>query len=334
MVDINLLGDDQTPFEGEENEKEFQENYESDLNEPTSSSYISSGHIDDSDYAKMMGRGGSKKIIYILAASSIILLVVVAYFIYQSGKGGKTVPSYQPMTSGSEAQPPVSEDTSTTFNMQPEENVITTPPLAPALREKVVKYRQGIRTVNNILNTIPTNVNFTMISYNDGKFLLEFLAGSDGEINNVNSQLKQNLYSAEINLLSKENRNIQNRRFRQALFNGNVAISQDIADAGLVEPTYLSAPELESQLTNICQQVGLKIRQFDTGVNKSEGEFQILPIKFKAIGPKESIISFLQQLLNANYNINFSKISLIASETDLTNPNITLVLNIGLYSKF
>jgi len=92
MVDINLIGDDQTQFEGEDNEKEFQESYESDLNEPTPSSYMSSGHIDDSDYTRMISRGGSKKLVYILAVCSVILLAVVAWFlIFQQGKGKRTI---------------------------------------------------------------------------------------------------------------------------------------------------------------------------------------------------------------------------------------------------
>ncbi len=39
MVDINLIGDDQTRFEGEEKEKEkeFHESFETELNEPACS---------------------------------------------------------------------------------------------------------------------------------------------------------------------------------------------------------------------------------------------------------------------------------------------------------
>ena len=60
-------------------------------------------------------------------------------------------------------------------------------------------------------------------------------------------------------------------------------------------------------------------------------EFMILPIKFKAIGQKSNIFTFLQQLVSSNINIGFSKISLIAKEIDLSNPDFTLLLNIGLY---
>jgi hypothetical protein len=331
MVDINLIGDDQSQFEGEENEKEFQESYESDLNEPAPSSYVGSGHIDDSDYSRVLSRGGSKKIVYILAACSIILLAVVAWFIFQPGKGKKT--TYEPpVTTFSEPETTTYEDTSGALNFETEANVIPTSPLSPALRERIVKSYRGINTVSNILNAIPSNINFTMISYSDGKFLLEFLSAGDADINHVNSQLQQTLYSANVNLLSKDNRNIQSRQFRQALVNGNVDINQSPGELNNPqEPIYLSSADLQNQLASICQQAGLTIKQFDAGLEKADGQFMILPIKFKATGQKSHISAFLQQLINANINISFSKISLIANEADLSDPKITLLLNIGLY---
>ncbi len=97
------------------------------------------------------------------------------------------------------------------------------------------------------------------------------------------------------------------------------------------EPTYLSSTDLQNQISNISRQAGLTIKQFDAGREKAEGGFMILPIIFKARGQKSNILSFLQQLNSANLNISFAKISLIANEAELTDPNITLLLNIGLY---
>jgi len=332
MVDINLIGDDQTQFEGEDNEKEFRESYESDVNEPAPSNYMTGGNIDDSDYTRMMSRGGSKKLIYILAACSIILLAVVLWIIFgQPGKGNKII-TEQPISTLSETETTTFEDTSKAYNFETEPDIIPTTPLAPALRERIVKSYRGISTVSDILNTIPSNINFTMISYSDGKFLMEFLAAGDADINQVNSQLQQNLIAANVSVISKDDRNIQNRRFRQALVNGNVDINRSSGELNNPqEPTYLNSTELQNQLAIICQQSGLTIKQFDAGMEKTEGEFMILPIKFKAIGQKGSILTFLQQLLNANINISFSKIALIASDTDLNDPKVTLVLNITSY---
>lgn len=328
MVDINLIGDDQAQQEGEENEKDFRDTYESDIDEPTPSHYMGSGHIDDSDYTKVISRGGSKKLVYILAACSIILLAVVAYFMFQPGKSKK--PVFEPTTTVPE--PKIVEDTTQAFSFEPTSDMVSTQPILPALRDKIVKSHKGINTVRDILNTIPSNINFTMITYSDGKFLFEFLAASDADIENVNNQLKQNLYSANINLVSKDNRNIQRRQLRQALVNGDVDLNQ--ITSGLTspqEPAYLSSSELQNQLSNICRQSGLTIKQFDAGLEKSDGDFMDLPIKFKAVGSKDNILAFLQQLLSQNINISFSKISLIANDVGMTDSNITLLLNMELY---
>ncbi len=332
MVDINLIGDDQARFEGEEKEKDFHESFERELNEPAPTSYVSTSPLDDSDFTQVISRGGSKRNIYILAACSIILLAVAAWVIFKPLKSDKRI-NEPPPTALTEIENATQADTTSAFNFQSDTSLIPpTVSLSPALRDKIIKSHRGINTVNNIINTIPSNVNFTSILYSDGAFLLEFLAGDDADINNVNNQLKQNLYSADVKLLSKENRTVQNRQFRQALLNGSVNISQTRGDGeNAQEPSYLGAADLHNQIANISRQAGLTLRQFDTGKEKSEGEFMILPIIFKASGQKSNILSFLQQLNMANLNISFSKISLIANEADLTNPNIILMLNIGLY---
>jgi len=321
MVDINLIGDDQTDFEGEEKKREFQNTYETDSNEPTPSSYTSRGTMEDADYT--LGRGRSKKTIYLLVFSSIILLAVVVYFLLQQGKGKKAIPE----TTATQNETLTVDDTSG-FGLDNQPGTAMGIALDPSLREKITTNYRGINTVNKIIKTIPANVNFTMISYSDGKFLLEFLANSDADINNVNSQLQQSLAPSEINLLSKETRSIQNKQVRQALVNGNVNLNQSLGDITISqEPTYLSTTELKTQLTAICQQAGLSIKQYDSGLEKSEGAFRISPIKFQAVGQKANVLAFLQQLLNQNLNISFSKISLI----NLHEANITLVLNINLY---
>lgn len=331
MVDINLIGDDQAQFEGEENEKEFQESYESDMNEPTPSSFIGDSSIDDSDYTRMISRGGSKKLVYILTACGIILIAAVAWVIFQPREAKKTTSYESPMTTLSDTETKTFEDSASGFNLEPEPSVMPTSPLAPALRERIVKSNRGISTVNNVLNSISSNINFTMIQYSDGKFLVEFLAASDADINQVNSQLQQNLYAANVKLLSKEDRTIQNRRLRQALVNGNVNIDQATGESNPQEPTYLSSADLQNQLSNTCRQAGLTMKLFDAGREKADGEFMIMPIQFKATGQKSNILAFLQQLISSNINISFFKIILITKEVDLSNPTITIVLNIGLY---
>ena len=59
MVDINLIGDDQDQFE-DDNEKDFNDNYNSDSNDFDQSSYMKGGAMDNQDYTKVIRKGGSK----------------------------------------------------------------------------------------------------------------------------------------------------------------------------------------------------------------------------------------------------------------------------------
>lgn len=326
MVDINLIGDDQDQFDGEENDKDkdFQDSFESDVGEHESGNYMSDSGIDGSEYSNYMNRGGSKKSVYILIAGSIILLFIVGYFLIYSGK------DKEPETSTYLTEQPAADDTVDTSSLEDETATMST--VSPAVREKLRKSQAGVNTVSNIITTVPENVNFTMITYNDGKFLVEFLANNDNAITNVNSNLKQKLYDSEMKILSRNRRNIMGRSYRQALMNGNVNVGDGSGEFGTIrEPKYLNANDLKNQLSRLCGQSGLALKQFDAGKNKIEGDFEIVPIKFRAVGTKSNILNFLQQVVDENVNINFTKISLIANDVDLSDSNISLVLNIELY---
>lgn len=323
MVDINLIGDDQTQFDPEENEKSYRSGFESDANEPERSSYMSDSSMEGSDYPNYANRGGSKKMTYFLVGGGFILLAIVAYFLFFGNKDKDGSEYLEMQTTAEETL------ADSTAAMQTPPAISTLP---PALQEKLLKSQKSIRTVSNIIMNVPETVNFTMISYNDGKFLGEFLASSESAIDNLNSDLKQKLYSVDMKILSRNNRNIQGRSFRQALMNGNVDLSESASGAdALREPRYLSVAEMKNQLTSLCTQSGIKMRQFDAGKNKIVGSFQVVPIKFRAVGSKSGILTFLQQVRDENVNLDFSKISLIANDVDLNDSSLTLVLNIELY---
>jgi len=331
MVDINLIGEDQPREDGQENnEQAFRSSYEPESNEPTASSYMSGGTFDESDYARFASRGGSKKMVYILAAFSVILLAAVVWFMLQSSKGKKAglqTPPVQQRT----AEQVVPEQSSTPISSAPETSFPPSATISPALRDRIIKSHQGLATVSEIITAIPSNVNFTILSYSDGAFFVEYLATDDAAITAASNQLQQTIAPAEVKVLSKENRTIQNRSFRQALVNGNVNVRQSSADLATISaPSYVTGSELQRQFANIAQQTGLTIKQFEMGREKAEGEFSVLPIVFRAQGPKNGILAFLQQIKDANLNLSFAKISVIPGAT-LNNTNITLLLNIALY---
>ncbi len=337
MVDINLIGDDQTQFEDDDNEKDFQDTYSSDANELNQDSYMRGETIDNSEYAKVLRRGRSKVGVYILFFVVIIILAITVYILFI--KPQKTVTKKQPGIE-SIADTGITDDTS--FTEQPvtsaESDFETTTPttttaaLSPSLREKITHLNRAVNTIVDIMNGIPSNVNFTMISYSNGKFLFELLSQEGDDLSQISSMLEQSITSADVQIVSQDIRYISGRKFNQALVSGSVGSSQSMQRPGAYQrPAFLSVAEFQQQLTSISAENGLTIKQFDDGIEKTESNFILTPIIFRASGLKGSIESMLRQLVSANLNVTLNKISLISNDVDLSSPYITLVLNITLY---
>lgn len=331
MVDINLIGDDQDQFD-EDNEKEFRENYNSESNDFDQGSYMKEGAMDNQDYTKVIRRGGSKAGVYILFIIVIVLLAVTAYILFKPAKTSDiTQPDQQLIT---ETQ--FDEDTARVDESQMDQfdssQALDT--ISPELRAKVIQSQVGITTIEQIVNTIPANVDFTMITYSDGVFLSELLASRSSDIDNVNSLLEQKLSSADVKVLSRDTRNVSGKQYYQALINGT--LNQDEmsgATSTAQPPMFLSTEEFHQSLTAMCQESNLTVKQFDTAIEKNVGGLIIQPIKFRAFGLKANATSILNQILSENMNISFSKISLIANDIDLSNPYVALVMNIELYKE-
>lgn len=324
MVDINLIGDDQTQDDGDKGKQDFQNSFESEYNEPTPATFGGRGGLDETEFPGMPSqRSSNKKTVYLLVFASIALLALVGYFFIKSGQGKKGPASITDRRTTTDT---------TGFMTGADRSMMPAAGLSPVLKDRIVNTQRGINTITQIVNSIPGNVNCTMVSYSDGAFLLEVLATGDPDINSLNSQLQRALAPAEVRLLSKDVRTVQRKQLRQALMSGDVKLAQDASSMNITQPpTYLSAADLQARLSQICQQAGLTVKQYSAGMEKTEGQFMISPIQFRAQGTKSSILAFFQQVLNQNLNVTFSKIVLVGSNVDLTDQNITLVLNINLY---
>jgi hypothetical protein len=198
----------------------------------------------------------------------------------------------------------------------------------------MVKSQVGINTVEQIVNTIPANVDFTMITYSDGKFLSEILAKQSSDIENVGRLLGQKFTTADVKILSRDTRNVKGIQYHQALINGSLDQKEATSAIKPVQqPRFLTAEQFQQRIKAICQESGLTIKQFDVGAEKSEATLSIQPIKFRAFGLKANATNLLRQILEENLNVSLSKISLIANDVDVSNPYNTLVINIGLFKE-
>jgi hypothetical protein len=180
MVDINLLGEEKSPDEENENSENFSETVETDSSElPPEQEYSEEDELDQSIYGSY-DQGTSKKAVFIVAGIVILAAITVgAYFMLGSRKEDlpKEVEasSENQQVAKSDKQPEKVVEPSTETPVQSEKPVENVPSF---VKEMILSSQNGVRTVETIISSIPQDISFTMINYRDGDFLTEILANS------------------------------------------------------------------------------------------------------------------------------------------------------------
>jgi len=321
MVDINLLGDEGYQNDSEEENDNFSDTYSSDSSELTSESHLSDSDLHSSPYDKSYTRNSSKKSFYVIGIIVSIAVIIIAYLLYNFSRENDTrtkpvnndiVKSDELMIRDTQNEPPLD---------------ITETELPVFVRQMVTSTQNGINTVETILESIPQNVNFTMIQYQDGNFLAEVIGRSSSDISLLNSELQKSS-SGQVKLLSQAQKNYQGGNYRQALLNGAFATSES---AELRQPEYADVNGVKTDFQTICTSNGLQLKQFDVKKQYRSMDYTKTPVFFRAVGPKNAAVNFLADVKNKNMNVNLSKIVLIGSERPLNQDNVNVILNLEVY---
>lgn len=333
MVDINLLGeeDDAQQDNNEENSENFsEETYSNNTEELTSDQDYTDSELDDSIYGSYSNNTSKKSVFIAIGVILIISISVTAYFLLGSRGDDPTTTNEDAVENVAVDQKEPKSESEKETKAQDEliTHDIPKPEVAPYIKEVVVSNKNGIRTIETILATIPPSANFTMIRYSDGNFLTEILANSTTHFTTINNELKQKLTNASVKILSQDNKNIQGRNYKQALFNIDVELSNfDYVE----EPTYMQRGEIKNTFKQYCNQLGLRLKEFDLKDRVTFAGYNKTPVIFKASGKKDAIINFLNQLIEQNLNINLSKIVFITPTRNLNSKTVDLVLNLEIF---
>jgi hypothetical protein len=321
MDDINLIGDDKQQ-ENDFNNDDYSSNYEADSREFSSDSDFPDSDLDHNIYDRSYAKSGSKKTAYIIGGVVIaVSILVIGYLIVNSSKSKTDLNTN--IDSGITSTPSQAVDTS--LAIIPEKPVVGIPSFA---REMIGSTQQGVKTVETILATIPQDINFTMIQYRDGNFLTELLGKSASRITELNNQLQQNMVSGKVNILSRDKKNIQGYSYQQALLNGNVSASAgEISGA----PNYIDPNSVKNEFSNYCGQYGLNVKQFDVKNEIIAEGYKKTPVLFRAVGNRDSALNLLNKIVESNINVNLSKIVLVASDRNLKDGKVSLILNLEVY---
>ncbi len=340
MVDINLIGDDQTQFEPDENEKDFQDAYRGDSGDFSQDTFMRSDSFEPADYNKVIRKGSSKAGVIILFIIVLALLAVTAYILFKPAKTQRIATIDSADLSGEiEVVPP--EDTSMTPVEPGMENVgagdvseITTTPqstISPTVLDLIAKSHSGFQIINQLVNSIPPAVDFTMITYSDGKVIFELLSENETAIADIDAVLQQRIPAANLQKVSGGIKPIKGRQYYQALIKGEINSRQLAGQAVSTPPRYLSGEEVKQLISRICEQNNVRFQEMTQGVNKVRDNMAVQPITIRIAGIKNNLLQTLKSMLDENVNLSFVKISLIAREMEPGNPVMTLVLHVNLF---
>ena len=326
MVDINLFGED-SPQEEErdENNENFSETYSSDAKELTSEPPLQDSVIDDDLYDKSYTRSGSRKGVFIaLAFVFAAIIVVVGIFVINSGKDkSKIVEVPIDETVVEPTKESAQDQTDLQMNIKP------TIDIPASVKAMISSSQQGVKTVEKIITTIPQNMSFTLIQYRDGNFLTELLGDNSANFSRLKDQLQQSMTNGEVKILSQSNKNIKDHNYKQTLLNGS--INAPMLDT-IEPPKYKDLGSIKSEFSQFCNKYGLKIKQFEISKEIKINDQTKTPVLFRAVGNKDAALNFLNTVIDENYNVNLSKIVLIASNTSLRTTDVNLVLNLEVYN--
>ncbi|NOZ60116.1 MAG: hypothetical protein GXO74_00390 [Calditrichaeota bacterium] len=341
MVDINLIGDDQTQFEPDENEKNFQDAYSADSGDFSQNSFMRNDSFENSDYTKVIHKSGSRVGVIVLFIIVLGLLAITAYILFKPAKTQRIASvdnadmesAVEAIPAGDSTLTPVEDGANTSATPAGGQAASMSTTAIPAtILDRITRSYSGFNTINQLVNSIPPAANFTMITYSDGRVIFELLSEDATTLSDIDAVLRQRMPSANLEKVSGSSKIIKGKKYFQALIKGEIDSRQFAGQPPVSStPRFLDAAEMQQLLKRVCEQNGARLLELSQGTEKIEKGLAVSPLTVRISGLKSNLLQTMKNILDENVNISFVKISLIAKEMELGNPEMTLVLHVSMY---
>ncbi|MFQ5707246.1 MAG: hypothetical protein ACE5HO_07330 [bacterium] len=359
MVDINLMGDEKSEEEDRIEDLSQSSNLEAQdfTFEDKTDTFDTSRTVDYSFKSRNYPSGLSTLIIL---AIIVILGGAAYYFLFRGDKKPEpqqmvaednpqfeeTVPANA--EPGTTSEPAAAEVPS---NVEPKSQPAATQPdnqptsrpeppasstindiLSTSAGEIVSKSKFAIETVNDIVASMPSNINLTLLSFTGERLRMEFVAASEGDAQDYTGQISQSSSARNIVVLSESKVPANGQALDKVLISGTVPNFSESAPTGSVRS--LTVSQARSWLKQATGAQGLSLRQFKSNQASYSDGHQRIPVLVRISGNKASLMSFLQDLGQQNFGIELSKILLVSPDmARYDDTNLLLVLNMYLYQE-
>ena len=190
--------------------------------------------------------------------------------------------------------------------------------------------KAAIGSVTSLINSVPANLNTTLLSYAGETVRLEYVASNTAEANDFTGQLRQFFGPSNFKIISENQVAVRGRSLDKVLVLGK----HSSTSGNSASVNFLNSGQAENLFRRLARESGVTIRELRKQTGSFVSGYQKIPILLRVSGAKASIVNFLEQISLQNINVEFSKILLISPDVvNYSDDNLILVLNMYLYQQ-
>jgi hypothetical protein len=365
MVDINLIGDDKTGERSGEEERIDEFTHTSSMDTQELAFEERTETFDTTKTTGLVRKRGYSSIVstFIIVGVIAILGVAIYYLMFKDSDSStqttlpKTLPESGVVEQSTEPEPEQTEPQVTeqstptveesepdiTRSVEPEPQkpadikrpAVSLPSLgedlSPASNQYLSESRAAFQTVSAIFNRVPANLSATLLSYAARKLRVELVAASAGDAKDFAQRLNSDFGSGGLSVLSEQQVASNGQMMEKVLISGTVTktVSSNSPGAGV---DIYNLSQFKEWLQSASKQFGLELRQIDSQQGRFSEGYQKTPILLRIYGSKNSLLKFLDNLAQQNFNIELTKILMVSPDmVSFSDENLMLVMNLFLY---
>ncbi|NIR50774.1 hypothetical protein GWO43_28190 [candidate division KSB1 bacterium] len=364
MVDINLIGDDQSGEEKNSEEEERVDDFtqtssmdtqELAFEERTETFDTTKTYTHQRSYSSLISAGIIVGVIAILGVAIYFFMFKedsstqqadLPQFIPESESVVETVPDEtesQPATPETEPetqpQPPLTVDEPETPSSDVAEIEDVTPSPEPPRTETRESFQPvtgpfsfnsatTLQTVTDVLTSTPSNLNATLLSYAGQRIRLEIVGSSASDARNFAASLNQTLGGGNFSVVSESQVATNGRSMEKVLISGSIV--RGGSQSGSAQ--FLSLGQMKDWFQKTSKQFGLQVRQIKSQEGLFTDGYTKVPMLVRIYGDKTSLVGLLEAMARDQLNVEVTKVLIVSPDMiSYSDEELMLVMNLFLY---
>jgi hypothetical protein len=307
MVKINLLGPEEAGASGQKGARPPEPHEE--VLSP----------VPDEELPPELDQPPRKSWLWPVVGLVVLAALVVAGWFFLQGRGGMKAtlrPGAKAKPEAPEVSAPPPSTGTTAAGARPESlGVSTAPAAAPAATgfpaSVLAPTVAAVRDIGRTLEAVGTSARLGLVSRSESGMVVELVAKSDADLDGARQAYLAAFPGAEIKASSRDSKILGGQRFRQEIL--SVALpSTPVSTPSQVQ--FLDKARLNAALRDLAKQAGLSVRTLDCAPQVEEAQLKKTPVFFRAVGRKEAISRFLEEMTRQAWNLRITKVLLVPAD--------------------